>query len=89
MNTRKYKKPALSIDQQIELLKQRGLKVPDLDFTKQCLQSVSYYRFSAYCKPFQNKNHIFYSTVSFNEIWDLYLFDRELKLIVIDAIERI
>jgi len=85
----KYQKPALSVEQQIKLLQQRGLLIPNLEFAKQCLQTVSYYRLSVYCRPYQNHEHKFNSGTSFNLIWDLYSFDKELRILILDAIERI
>jgi abortive infection bacteriophage resistance protein len=90
-NTMKFDKKPLSIDDQIALLKTRGLRIPDEKSAKQYLSNISYYRLSAYMLPFQKKDgsHEFIGTVSFQDIITLYSFDRALKLIVFDAIERI
>ena len=56
------------------------------------LSNVSYYRLSAYFLPFQiygDPGHTYKKNTSFEKIFSLYLFDRELRLIAIDAIERI
>ena len=55
-------------------------------------ESVSFYRFRAYTYPFQDNldtNHPFIRDIDFNTIWNLYEFDRKLRLICMDAIERI
>lgn len=42
--------------------------------------------------PFQKENdtaHIFLPNITFHDLVDLYIFDRELRLLVFDAIERI
>ncbi|ASU15526.1 Abi family protein [Actinobacillus pleuropneumoniae] len=56
------------------------------------MEHISYYRFSAYTIPFQklnNPNHHFKPNTTFDDILNLYIFDRELRLLVLDAIERI
>lgn len=52
---------------------------------------VSYYRLSAYTLPFQcgNPEHHFNHGASFCKVLDLYIFDRQLRLLLLDAIERI
>jgi hypothetical protein len=41
-------KPPLTIDQQIKLLKSRGLLINNTDYAKKILSQVNYYRLSAY-----------------------------------------
>jgi abortive infection bacteriophage resistance protein len=84
-----YNKPPLSLAQQIQLLENRGLLVADKNKAQHYLQHVSYYRLSAYYLPFQQVKDIFNLGTTFDDIIDLYVFDRELRLIVLDAIERI
>ena len=50
----KYKKTAISISEQIERLKQRGLNIEDEDKASHYLGNISYYRLRAYTYPFQN-----------------------------------
>lgn len=84
----RYLKPALTFDQQLDLLRQRGLTVRDPDRALRWLRSVSYYRLSAYFLPFKDGEQ-FRSEADFNDIAGLYIFDRKLRLLVLDAIERI
>ena len=44
-------KPALTIDQQIDLLEKRGLLIPDHERAHRHLSNISYYRLSAYMLP--------------------------------------
>lgn len=88
----KYKKPPLSISDQIKLLQSRGLHIPDVNKAEHYLSFISYYRFRAYTYPFQDNsdpNHPFLRGTNFDQILDLYVFDRELRLLVLDAIERV
>ncbi len=89
---KKFTKKALSTDEQIEMLSARGLIIPDRAITFQCLSTVSYYRLSAYFKPFQihsENDHYFKPNITFDRIWKIYVFDRELRLHISDALERI
>src|ERR1700755_1867919 len=87
-----YSKPPLSILQQIALLKQRKLVFKDETRAFHYLSNISYYRLRAYTYPFQDNtkpDHPFIKPVTFEDILDLYLFDRRLRLLVFDALEKI
>lgn len=87
-----YTKPAVTVDRQIEILQERGLSVRQPGRAKRFLEVVSFFRLSIYMRPFQipgNNDHLFKSNSEFKQIVDLYAFDRELRLLVIDAIERV
>ncbi|MES2389083.1 MAG: Abi family protein [Bacteroidota bacterium] len=85
----KYFKPWLSVAEQVLLLEARGLEIENTASVKHFLLNVSYSRLSEYFSPFQKEIEYFDSGTTFKSIQMLYSFDRELKLIVFDAIERI
>lgn len=90
----KFNKPPLTLDQHINLLISRGLIINDQTLVKDYLQFIGYYRLSAYFIPFQtvdNKSepHQFKPNTTFENVLDLYIFDRKLRLLFLDAIERI
>jgi abortive infection bacteriophage resistance protein len=86
----KYTKPALTISDQIKLLESRGLIISDKIKAEKYLANISYYRLSAYMYPFKDlQTDNFAKETTFENVLDLYLFDRELRLLVFDAIERI
>jgi len=88
----RYQKPSLSIEQQIEKLKDRGLVFHDEAKAAHYLSNISYYRLRAYTFPFQDNNtpdHPFVKEVSFDDIIDIYVFDRRLRLLVFNAIEKV
>jgi abortive infection bacteriophage resistance protein len=90
----KFSKPALTVEQQVDLLVSRGLKISNRDAVSHYLRFIGYYRLSAYCIPFQYggkgaNNHHFRPDTSFEQILELYIFDRKLRLLVMDAVERI
>lgn len=84
-------KQPLSVDDQIELLKQKGVVFKDLTFARQVLLTVNYYRFSAYLFPFRLKNdsNKYIPGTSFDDVWQYYRFDRKLRFLVLDALERV
>jgi len=90
-----YQKPALSFQEQLDQLKSRGLIVDDEPLAISQLSSISYYRLSAYWYPFRLRNdqgHVgddFIAGTSFSDVVELYEFDRQLRLLVIDALERV
>jgi len=85
-----YEKPALPISDQIELLKSRGLIVENYQRAEHYLSNIGYYRLSAYMLPYKQIGvDKFREDITFETILDTYIFDRELRLLVFDAIERI
>lgn len=83
-----YPKRALAFEDQLALLEQRGLRIDDRARALQWLRRVSYYRLSAYFLPFK-KEERFRPNVEFNDIAGLYIFDRKLRLLALDAIDRV
>lgn len=87
-----FTKPPLSISDQIQKWESRGLIITDKASAVRHLSNISFYRFRAYTYPFQNNNlssQPFAGTVTFEQILRHYIFDRELRLLAFDAIERI
>ena len=88
----RYSKKPISISDQVTWLKDKGLSFSDEKFAEQTLSRISYYRLRAYTYPFQdnrNPKHPFVVQISFEEIIDLCKFDRELRVLLFDAIEKI
>lgn len=88
----RYSKKPISISDQVALLKAKGLNFGDEKFAEQTLGRISFYRLRAYTYPFQdnlNPKHPFVVQKSFEEIIDLYKFDRELRVLLFDSIEKI
>lgn len=91
---RKFDKPPLTVKQQIDLLTSRGLNIPDRQMAENYLCFIGYYRLSAYFIPFQTGGDVrsrefFKPGATFDRVLDLYIFDRKLRLLVMDAIEKI
>lgn len=90
-----YVKLPISIPEQIDKLHQRGLIIDDERLAKEYLANISYYRLRAYTYPFQDNkdkaaDHKFIrNDIHFSDIVDLYCFDRRLRLLLFNAIEKI
>lgn len=77
--------------QQLQILKDRGLEVPDKDFALHCLEHLNYYRLSAYRFTFlkAGSTEEFEPGTTFTDLWTLYDFDQTLRRLVIDASKRV
>ncbi|WP_428898471.1 Abortive infection bacteriophage resistance protein [Parelusimicrobium proximum] len=92
-----FKKPALSIPDQVNRLISRGLIVKDRAAIELFLSVVNYYRFSAYTISFEypmdkltkERTHKFEANVSFEQIHRLYCFDIQVRTLVWLAMERL
>lgn len=84
-------KPAYSISDQILLLQSRGMIFKDEATANQLLSNISYYRLKGYWWDMQENlnSHTFKPNTYFEDIIDRYNFDRQLRLILFDGIERI
>lgn len=90
----KYDKKPIDAAEQIRKLKSRHLNVENETIASQYLYNISYYRLRAYTYPFQNNlegsDHEFLrKDISFQDIIDLYCFDRRLRSLLFNAIEKI
>lgn len=86
-----YDKPPMTLDALVERLSGRNLSVPDHDRAARYLRHIGYYRLSPYTIPFQQegKDHLLHEGTAFDDVLDLYVFDRTLRLLVMDALERV
>ena len=86
-----YQKPPLTFEKQLNRLKEKGLLIHDKQNALNVLSCISYERFKAYLVPFKSKenNKQLKPDTTFDNVYELYEFDRELRLLVMDAIEWI
>lgn len=86
-----FTKPPCSFSDQVQILRSHGINIPDPKKAEFYLSQLNYYRLAAYCLPFEqtHTNHQVIPGTSFDDILNLYIFDRELRLLLMDAIERI
>lgn len=84
----KYEKPFLTYEEQADLLISRGL-VADREELVGRLERVGYYRFSGYLYPYKQADGTYREGTTLDEVWGRYTFDRQFRLVVLDAVERI
>lgn len=99
-----YNKPYLIFEQQLDLLKSRGLEVTNSDAALEYLHRLGYYRLSGYWYPCRKPNASteyqsqsariqradeFMPEARFQDAVALYVFDKKLKLLILDVIERV
>lgn len=86
-----FTKPATTHEEQVELLRSRGMIFPDKEKACFYLKHINYYRLGAYWLPFEIDpvHHTFKDGTNFETVLALYNFDRSLRLLVMDAIERV
>ncbi len=89
-------KSATTIDQQLDLLKSRGLIVSDADKAREILLDIGYYRLGFYLFPFEksypelrNRKHEYVEGASFEDAVNLYYFDFDLRLLLMRYLNRI
>ena len=73
-----------TIDEQIEILKAKGLVIEDLDFAKQTLLRENYFFINGYRHLFlkSETDRIFLKGTTFKEIHCMFSFDRQLRNII-------
>jgi abortive infection bacteriophage resistance protein len=88
-----YNKKALSLTEQIQHLKSKKLIILDEADVEQKLKFISFHRINGYTLGFREDKTDYSSNficgTTFDDIFDCYVFDRELKLLITDALERI
>lgn len=86
-----YSKIALTYSQQLSQLKTRGLIVVDEEKAQHLLANVSYYRLSGYWYPLLSDKgrHLFAPNSTFDKAFQFYCFDKDLRKLVMNELEKI
>jgi abortive infection bacteriophage resistance protein len=89
-------KYALSINEQLTLMKSRGLTVVNENKAKEVLEDIGYYRLGFYLFPFEqtypklhHRTHTYTDGAKFGDAVKLYYFDFELRNLLLKYISRI
>ena len=81
-------KPFKSVDDQISILRERGMEIHDLEFARSVLREIGYYRLSGYSYPYRavqaeaallSDNFIEGTTIE--KVVKLYRYDQELRAV--------
>lgn len=82
------KKPT-TYQEQVKLLQDRNVVVDNAEECIAVLQTVSYYRLTAYLLPFKQPNGCYQQGTKFHTAYRIYEFDRKLRGILFSALEEI
>ena len=87
----RYNKQPISIDEQIVILKSRGLIFTDERNAQMILENISYFRLAGYWRTMEQNNstHLFRPDSCFEDVVARYNFDSELKTLIFAAIQQI
>lgn len=86
-----YTKQAISFEDQLSMLRERGLIIEDDAKALQQLHSISYFRLASYLKPMECDSllHLFRDNSHFEDAIKIYEFDKRLRGIIFMAIQDI
>ena len=84
--SKNLKKPT-TYNEQIDILKKRGLVVNNEDEARIFLSNVNYYRSTGYLLPFTKQDRIY--DLDFERFRDIYYFDAEMRNLLYITIEKI
>ena len=76
----------------VVLLKSRGLIISDEAKAVRYLESIGYYRLSAYMYPFlkiPKETHQYKDGTTFQQVLNLYRFDKKLRMLLLNEIEKV
>lgn len=85
----RFNKLPLDISEQVTLLENRGLVVHDKESLKTILKHVSYYHLSIYFRHFLDGENCFLKNTNFEKVWNTYQFDQELRILLLQLLEKI
>lgn len=92
MARRNFGKDYKTPQELVTLLENRGLVINDRQKAQLYLESIGYYRLSAYMHPLLKTPktlHQYKPGASFSQIMMLYCFDKKLRLFLFNEIEKI
>lgn len=89
-------KLATTIEQQLQILKSRGLTILDEAKAREILLDIGYYRLGFYLFPFEksfpnlnNRTHEYVDGATFEDAVNLYYFDFDMRLMLMRYLNRI
>ncbi|MBR1225231.1 Abi family protein [Bradyrhizobium sp. AUGA SZCCT0176] len=71
------------------LMAERGLTFDDWAGAHEHLEHIGYYRLTGYLYQFKTGDESFLPGTTFESVHDRYIFDRKLRLLIIEAVEKI
>ena len=88
----KFNKTNRTADDLIVVLKRKGLSIADEVKSINYIRNIGYYRLKAYFYPLYQEpkhKHLFKVDATFDKVMNMYRFDRKLRLLLFNEIEKI
>ena len=89
-------KPFRTIDEQIDILRSRGMVIDNIEAAQKALETISYYRLSGYSYPFRQydeesrtRSDQFSPKTNLEQVLALYRFDERLRTTTFQELSRI
>ena len=82
-------KTFLTIDELLIKIKSKNINIKDENNVRDILETNNYYFIMGYKFAFKTDDGIYKDNTSFEDIYSLYIFDKMLKLIILDPILEI
>lgn len=82
-------KTFLTIDELIEKIKSKNISIKNEKNVRNILENNNYYFIMGYKFAFKNDDGTYKNNTSFEDIYSLYVFDKMLKLIILDVLLEI
>ena len=82
-------KPPTTVDEQIKLLLSRGCIIDDVEEAKSLLNSVNYYKLTAYILPFKTKDGLYTPGLTLKRIQRIYEFDKLIRNVTLLYLEEV
>ena len=79
-------KEFFEVEELIKTIRSKGIKIENEGKTKDILMKNNYYVIMGYKSLFLDENRCYKGNVSFENIYNLYLFDRKLKLLLLNSL---
>lgn len=77
-----------TLDEQIDILKSKGLEIDDIDYTKEILLHENYFFINGYRHLFlkSQKDRMFITGTNFEELYAMFNFDRQIRNIIFKSL---
>lgn len=84
-------KPFLTFEEQLDLFSKRGMKIKNREIAIEKLSNINYYKIKEFAKPFEiiKDDNICYENISFEGIVKRFYTDKNLRMYLFDAIEKV
>lgn len=88
----KFNKTNRTAEELLVVLKRKGLSIADEAKSITYLRNIGYYRLKAYFYPLYQEpkhKHLFKVNATFDKVMNMYRFDRKLRLLLFNEMEKI